>query len=134
EVDGPSGEPFAIAATRPLVPLATPQPSITVGLSRQGPVPPNTTVTVTATVANPSSDLTADNAQATLVVPAGVELVTGQQTQSLGTLGTKGSATDHATASWTVRGTTGGLKQLIASTSAAKYGSTFRSSAATPLE
>src|SRR5439155_15268425 len=78
EVDGPSGEPFAIAATRPLVPLATPQPSITVGLSRQGPVPPNTTVTVTASVANPSSDLTADNAQATLVVPAGVELVMGQ--------------------------------------------------------
>ena len=129
EVDGPAGEPFAIAATRPLTPLATPQPSITLEISSAGPVAPNTPVTVTATVANPSPDLPADNATATLTAPPGVELVGGAQTQSLGTLGTKGSSSDRATASWTVRGTTDGLKRLVARASATKYDSVFRSSA-----
>jgi hypothetical protein len=129
DVDGPSGEPFAIAATRALTPLTTPQPAIALGLSTQGPVAPNTNVSVTATVSNPSPDLTADRAEATLTLPAGVELVAGERTQSLGDLGPKGSPGDHATASWTVRGSAHGLKELIASSSATRYGSTFSSSA-----
>ena len=54
EVDGPLGEPFAIAATRPLTPLATPRPGVTLDVTSHGPLAPNAPVTVTAAVANPS--------------------------------------------------------------------------------
>jgi hypothetical protein len=129
QVDGPLGEPFAIAATREVTPLATPRPTTSLTLDATNAKRAGDPVRVDATVANPSPDLTAENAQVTLTLPAGVELVTGQQTQPLGTLQKQGSAGDRATASWTVRGTTDGLKQLIASASATRYGSTFRSSA-----
>src|SRR4051812_5862194 len=129
DVDGPAGEPFAVAATRPLTPLTTPQPTIALDLSTRGTIAANAPVSVTATITNPSPELPADNATATLTLPAGVELVAGQQTQPLGTLGTKGTTTDHGTARWTIRGTTHGLKQLVAGATATKYGSTFRSSA-----
>jgi hypothetical protein len=130
DVDGPAGEPFAIAATRPLTPLTTPQPTIALDLSNRGTLAPSTSVAVTATITNPSPELPADNATATLALPAGVELVNGDQTQPLGTLGVKGTFRDDATATWTVRGTTHGLKRLVATATAAKYGSTFRSSTA----
>jgi hypothetical protein len=128
EVDGPS-EPFAIAATRPLTPLVTPQPTVSLAAAAQGPVRANELVRVDSVVANPSPDLTAETAQVTLNLPAGVELVAGPQTQTLGTLQTRGTAGDRATASWMVRGTSTGLKQLIATTSTTRYGATFRSSA-----
>jgi hypothetical protein len=128
-VDGPAGEAFALAATRPLTPLATPQPTIALSLNPTRPTQPGEPVTISADVANPSPDLTAESTQAMLTLPAGVELVAGDQTQGLGTLETAGSPGDRAEASWTVRGTTAGIKQLIASTSATRYGSTFRSSA-----
>jgi hypothetical protein len=86
-------------------------------------------VTVTAAIANPSPDLTAENAEVALNLPLGVELVSGGQTQPLGTLQPRGSQGDTATASWTVRGTTDGIKQLIATTTASRYGSVFRASA-----
>jgi hypothetical protein len=130
DVDGPAGEPFAIAATRPLTPLTTPQPAIALDLSNRGTLARNTPVAVTATITNPSPELPADNATATLTLPAGVELVGGDQTQSIGTLGVKGTSQDRATATWTVRGTTDGLKRVVATATAAKYGSTFRSSTA----
>jgi hypothetical protein len=130
DIDGPAGEPFAIAATRPLTPLTTPQPTIALELSNRGTLAPDTPVTVTATIKNPSPELPADNATATLALPTGVELVSGDQTQPLGTLGVKGNSRDHATARWTVRGTTDGLKRLVITATAAKYGSTFRSSTA----
>jgi hypothetical protein len=129
DVDGPAGEPFAIAATRPLTPLVTPQPTTALTLEPSAPMPPNTSVTVTATVANPSPDLSAENATVTLSLPAGVQLLDGEETQHLGALNTKGSSGDSAVASWTVRGTSAGLKQLIASSEASRYGSLFHSSA-----
>jgi hypothetical protein len=86
-------------------------------------------VTVTADITNPSPELTAENAEVTLSLPAGVELVAGQATQAFGTLQTSA----RATATWTVRGTTDGLKQLTATTSATRFGSTFRSSAAAAI-
>ena len=129
QVDGPDGEPFAIAGTRELTPLATPRPTTTLTVEALSAKRAGEAVRVEATVANPSADLTAENAQVTLSLPAGVELVTGQQTQPLGTLQKQGSAGDRATASWTVRGTADGLKQLIATASATRYGSTFHSSA-----
>jgi serine protease AprX len=129
DVDRPPGEPFAIAGTRPLTPLITPQPSTSMTLSTVGTVRPNAPVTVVADVTNPSPDLTAENANVTLKLPAGTELMGGSQTQSLGNLETKGAPGDRAIASWTVRGTTDGVKQLVATTTASRYGSTFSTSA-----
>jgi hypothetical protein len=131
DVDGPAGEPFALAATRPITPLATPEPTTSVTVDASGPQRAGDPVRVVAEVANRSADLTAENTQVTLALPEGVEMVAGDQTQPVGTLQTRGAPSDRATASWTVRGTTDGIKQLIASTSASRYGSTFRSSAAT---
>jgi hypothetical protein len=130
QVDGPTGEPFAIAGTRELTPLATPQPTTALTVETGDTQRAGDPVAVRAAIANPSPDLTAENAQVTLNLPAGVELVEGQPTQSLGTLQTKGAGGDRATATWTVKGTTDGLKQLIATTTATAYGSALRSSAA----
>lgn len=126
---GRTSEPLAIAATRPLTPLGTPQPEVTLSTSAAGPVRANEEVTVTAAVANPSADLAAPNAQATLDVPAGVQFVRGQQTQALGTLATRASAT----ATWTVRGTADGLKQLTATATTSVYGTTLTGTASQPL-
>jgi hypothetical protein len=129
-VDGLPAEPFALAAKNPLTPLVTPQPTTSIRLSDTGFTHPGDAVTVTADVANPSPDLTAENATVALYVPPGVKIVSGSPTASLGTLGTRGSGSDTATASWAVEGTTDGVKQLTATTSASRYGSTFASSAA----
>jgi hypothetical protein len=129
DVDGPAGESFAIAATRPLTALVTPQPNVSVTVEPRGPVRAGDPVRVDATIANPSPDLTAGDAQVTLNVPLGVELVAGQQTQALGTLQPKGTPGDTRNVSWIVRGSSTGLKQLIAGATAIRYGSTFRSSA-----
>ncbi len=129
QVDGLSGEPFALAAKNPLTPLVTPQPATTVQLSNTSWLHPGVPVTVTAQVANPSPDLTAGSVQATLALPAGVSLVSGSPTVSLGTLGTKGSGSDTATVSWIVEGTSDGLKQLSVTTSGTAYGSTLSSTA-----
>lgn len=128
-VDGLSGEPFALAATHGLTALVTPQPTISLALSDTGVMRPGRPVTVTAQIADPSPDLTASGAHVTLDLPAGVSLTAGAQTVSLGTLGKHGSGTDSATVQWTVEGTSDGLKQLSATTSAAAYGSTLSSSA-----
>ena len=128
-IDGPPAEPFALAATRPLTPLATPKPTVTLTLSAAGNVRAGTAIDVTADVANPSTDLTAEDANVTLELPAGVELVGSDATQPLGTLATEGAAGDHAVAHWTVSGTAGGVNQLVAIASASRYGSTFTSAA-----
>jgi hypothetical protein len=120
-VDLHEGEPFALAGTRELTPLITPRPSLELGTSATKPVAPAQDVTVTATVANPSGDLAAPGTSVALNLPPGVELEAGGQTQMLGTLGTK----ESATATWTVRGTTDGLKHLSATASTSVYGSTL---------
>jgi serine protease AprX len=130
DVDRSSGEPFALAATRPLTPLVTPQPTTSLALSTSGTIRAGQLVTVSAEVANPSPDLTAEQAHVTLSLPPGVELVSGPPTQTLGTLSTRGAHGDRATATWTVRGTTDGIKQLIATAAATRYESTFQSSSA----
>jgi serine protease AprX len=129
-IDGPSGEPFALAATRPLTPLVTPRPTIALTLDPSAASKSQTAVTVTATVANPSPDLSAEDAQVALTVPSGVELESGEQTKRLGTLQPNGSGS----AQWTVRATSAGLKHLIATTTASRYGSAFGSSAVASLE
>jgi serine protease AprX len=129
DVDTSTGEPFALAATRPLTPLVTPQPTTTLTTSTGGTIRAGESVTVVAEIANPSPDLTAEHAHVALEVPAGVEIVEGQQTQTFGTLNTRGAQGDRATASWVVRGLSDGIKRLVATTGASRYGSTFRTSA-----
>jgi hypothetical protein len=124
-VDGLPAEPFAVTATHPLTPLATPQPSVTVDVAATTQRA-NDTATVTATVRNPSPDLTAEDASVTLDLPAGVEITGGAQTRSLGTLATSSST---QTLTWTVKGTTDGLKNVIARAQASRYGQTFTSTA-----
>jgi hypothetical protein len=133
DVDSPTGEPFAITATRPLTPLVTPQPTVSLSVGAQGPVRAGQPVRVEATVANPSPDLTAENTQVTLSLPPGVQLTDGAPTRTLGTLTPKGADGDRAVVSWTVRGSADGLHHLTAIASATRYGSTFRSSTASSL-
>ena len=120
-VDGLPAEPFAITARRPLTPLVTPAPVVTVDVADASQRARQTT-TVTATVRNPSPDLTAENASVALQLPEGVELIDGAQTRTLGTL-----ATDSAiqTFTWTVRGTTDGATKISAHAQASRYGETF---------
>jgi hypothetical protein len=134
-VDGPAGEPFALAATRQLTELATPRPNVALTTSAGSvAVPTAQTVTVDATVSNPSPDLAAPATQATLELPAGVELVAGAPTQSLGTLNKQGIPGATKSASWTVRGTADGLKQLKATAATTLYGSTLTGSAGTVID
>ena len=128
-VDGLPGEPFSIVGTQPVTPLVTPQPTVHMSVSGSGPRRAGESVTVTATVANPSPDLTAESAQVRLDIPAGVEITSGAQTRTLGTLATQGGGGSSQTLNWTVRGTTDGIKQLAATASASRYGSTFASTA-----
>jgi serine protease AprX len=126
-VDALASEPFALAATRSLTPLTTPQPAI--NLTTADRIGTNQDVAVTATVSNPSPDLVAPDTRVTLVFPDGVELVAGSATQMLGTLATNGSAT----ATWTVRGTTDGLQHLTATATTAVYGTTLTGTKSTTL-
>jgi len=124
-VDGLPAEPFAVTSKHPLTPLATPQPSVTVDVAATTQRA-NDTATVTATVRNPSPDLTAEDASVTLDLPAGVEITNGAQTRSLGTLAT---SSPTQTFTWTIKGTTDGLKNVIARAQASRYGETFTSTA-----
>jgi hypothetical protein len=124
-VDGLAAEPFAVTAARPLTPLATPQPAVTLDVAA-GVQRPQETATVTATVRNPSADLTAENASVTLQLPVGVDLVNGAQTRSLGTLPT---SSPTQTFTWTVIGSTDGVKAITASAQASRYGETFTGTA-----
>lgn len=133
-VDTPQGEPFALAATRPLTELVTPQPEVGIATSAPAPVPPGRAVTVTATVANPSPDLAAPATDVTLDTPPGVDLVGGARRQQLGTLPKHGAPGATATASWTVRGSAHGIAQLSATATTSVYGSTLTGSATRAVE
>lgn len=125
-VDGLAAEPFAIASQTPLEALETPEPSMEIGVSesqaRQGDE-----VSVQASVHNPSADLSAEDAEVTLVLPGGVELAPGSDpaTQDLGTLEPSGQPGDTEAVSWSVRGTTDGAMALVAQVQASRYGQSF---------
>ena len=124
-VDGLAGEPFAVTARRPLTALATPQPDVTVEVAdhaqRFG-----ATTTVTATVRNPSPDLTSEDATATLELPAGVVLVAGAPTRTLGTLA---PSSPTQTLTWTVRGAADGRHPIAVRAQGSRYGETFPATA-----
>jgi hypothetical protein len=131
-VDGLSAEPFALAATQALTPLASPTPTVALSAS-SNEVEPGQDVTVTAAVTNASADLSGDSASVTLTLPAGVELVSGEQTQQLGSLSTSGQAGDSATASWVVRAISDGNYTLSASTDAQHCTEHFADEASTGI-
>ena len=131
-VDGLPAEPFALASRRPLTAVETPQPTTELRLSDTD-LRPGEEAVVSANVANPSRDLTAENVSVSLRVPAGVELVDGTSTRAVGTLAIRDQAGDRATLSWRVRATTEGPKRVSVETLATRYGADLRSSAATAL-
>ncbi|GAC1321305.1 MAG: hypothetical protein NVSMB25_14820 [Thermoleophilaceae bacterium] len=128
-VDGVAAEPFSLAAKNAVTPLAAPQLRTSIALSTTGWVRSGAPVIVTANVTNPSPDLTAEDTRLTLNLPAGVSIVAGTSSISLGTLEKRGSGSETAIATWTVQGTTDGLKQLTATTTASRFGANFSSSA-----
>ncbi len=124
-VDGLPGEPYAITARRTLTPLAAPRPTTRVTLTSAA-VRPGDIVHVVAEITNPSPDLTAEGATATLQLPPGIETAPGSpgSVQPLGTLAP--GATRYAT--WAIRATgetTGAPIQVRSS--ATRYGETFAS-------
>jgi subtilase family protein len=125
-VDGLSAEPFALAATNSLTPVAAPTPSVTLTIDgshvRQGD-----DVTLTQTVTNTSSDLAGSSSNSSLDLPAGVTVTSGGSTTWApggGTLAA-GASGSHQ---WTIAGTADGLKQLTAHAQDGAYGETFSSS------
>lgn len=133
-VDGAAAEPYAIAARRQVMPLANPQPTVVTSLAtrtaRRG-----RPVELTATIANPSSDLTAESAVASLRLPPGVTLSRGAPpaVQPLGTLAKAGQPGSIRVVHWTVQGTADGLQRLAVTASATRYGESFGSSASIDL-
>ncbi len=129
-VDGLEAEPFALASTRALRPLATPRPKVTLdpatAQARQGGP-----VALTATVENPSGDLAAERPQVTLELPEGVALAPGSApaVQALDTLAPAGQPGAKATVTWSVIGTVDGAKDIVVRALASRYGEDFESSA-----
>jgi hypothetical protein len=121
-VDGLPGEPYALAARRPLTRLVTPRPQTRVTLSTAA-ARPGEPVTVVAELINPSPDLSGENAAASLTVPPGVELVSGAVTQPIGTLAPGGSTT----VTWTVRAAGDAVNRIEVNAAASRYGETFAS-------
>jgi hypothetical protein len=120
-IESASAEPFAIAAKAPLTELAAPEPQIATTVS-QRLAHDGEPVTISAAITNPSGDLAADNASATLDLPASVELVSGSLTQQLGTLAKHGQAGDAAVATWTVTGASDAVAHVRVVATAHAYG------------
>lgn len=124
-VDGASSEPFSIASAGPVSALTSPIPSVTVD-STSGPVAAGEDITVSATITNPSTQLSLNSAEISLDLPAGAALVAGSDPnpKSLSTIGPSGTAT----ATWTVQGSTTGNKVFSATTSGTTFGEGFSGS------
>jgi serine protease AprX len=125
-IEGRATERFGLASANALTPLESPDVDPT-DLSQTGQGPVNCasdTVTVTARLANPSSDLEATGSQLTLELPAGLELVSGSATQavSAGTLAVDETSEE---VSWTVRATGSGSHTPVVRGEGTAYGTTF---------
>ena len=121
-VDGLSAEPFALAATSQITPVAAPRPTVALSLNRTS-ARQGEPVTVTATLTNSSPDMTGDNAEVTLDLPVGVELTSGSPTWQAGTLAPSAAPTHQ----WTVKGSTDAVHELTATAEDQAYQETFTS-------
>lgn len=122
-IDGATSEPFSIASARPVEALSTPIPSVAL-VPSASVAGPGQTVTVTATVTNPSDDLALSGGAITLALPAGASLVTGSLSQSLGTIAASGTAA----VSWQVSGAVDGAELFTATVSGTAFAEAFEGS------
>lgn len=121
-VDGLPGEPYALASRRQITPLAAPRPRARVTLSTTV-ARPGEPVTVMAELSNPSPDLSAESASATIALPPGVAIDEGSATQPVGTLAPGASTV----VSWTVRASGDAVNRIAVRSTASRYGETFGS-------
>jgi hypothetical protein len=84
---------------------------------------PGEPVTVMAELSNPSPDLSAESASATIAVPPGVAIDQGPATQPVGTLAPGASTV----VSWTVRANADAVNRISVRSTASRYGETFGS-------
>jgi hypothetical protein len=131
-VDGADAEPFALAATNPLTPLAAPRPAVSLSLDRTHALQ-GQDVTVTETVSNTSNDIPGSAATASLTLPSGVTVTSGGSTTWTPAAGTlaAGATVSHQ---WTVNGTSDGLGQLSANAQLSAYGETFNGSTSATID
>ena len=127
-IDGATSEEFGIAGTQSLTPRATPTVDQSV-VQGETQVQQATDVVVQTTITN-NGDLTAGDATATINYPNGVSLVSGAETrtQSVGGVDDDLQPSESHQASWTVRGTSDGLKQITIDAQGSSFGETWSSS------
>jgi hypothetical protein len=124
-VEGQDAERFGLASANALTPLESPDVNpVDVSQSGSGPISCSQTVTVTARLANPSSDIEASPASLSLELPTGLELVSGTATQSVSG-GTLDPDKTSEAVSWTVRPTSSGTHALRVRGDGTAYGTTF---------
>ncbi|MCW3047305.1 MAG: hypothetical protein JWO74_1589 [Solirubrobacterales bacterium] len=75
-VDGMNSEPFAIASTRQITPLTSPQPELDVHVGDPA-IKSGATTTVTVTAVNPSADLGGGQLNVALQPGSGLEVISG---------------------------------------------------------
>lgn len=120
-IDGATEEPFSLAANHTLTALETPIPNVTL-TATPATVGAGQTVTVSATVGNPSADLALTGAQVALSLPGGVTLTGGDANpKPLGTIAASGTTT----ATWQVTGAVSATLNLTATTTGTTYGESF---------
>lgn len=127
-VSGVGAEPYALAATRQVTPLVSPQPTVSIDASRSV-LAPGQTATVTATATNPSDTLTASAPTLDLAPPAGVRIVTALDPAPSAPLGPGQSVTRR----WTVEGVAESVEPTVATSTGQAYGSTLTGSARTTV-
>ena len=126
EVDGVEAEPFAISSAAALTELAPPVTRPTgASLSSSATVACGQDVTVTTQLVNDSGDLDSTSSAVGLELPAGVELVSGLQTQTVSG-GTLEAGTTSETPSWTVEATADGPHVLTIAGQGQGLGTPFR--------
>ncbi len=119
-VDGQPVEPFALAANHPITALETPIPAV-VAAADSSLLGVGGSVTITASVTNPSSDLPLEAAQLALGdLPAGLS-ASSPTAVNLGTIAPGASAST----TFTVVGTTSGVKTFEVVASGSTYGEAF---------
>jgi len=124
-VEGQAAERFGLASANALTPLESPDVDpMDVSQSGSGQLNCSQTVTVTARLANPSSDIDASPATLTLELPPGLELVSGSATQSVSGDTLDADETSEQV-SWTVRPTGSGTHHLSVRGDGTAFGTTF---------
>lgn len=122
-VDGALSEPFAVAAARALTPLMNPQP--TVSLSRSAvTLDRGQSATLTATITNPSGDLTAENTTLAVTVPAGFSVSGDPASETVGALDQNQSISRTYTIT-DVSGARGASSPVSVTARASRYGANF---------